>query len=55
MKNKVFTTLVLGVILTGGIFAQHYEPVQIKGRGMIIVDAEYTTYQNITRTREVFV
>jgi len=32
--------------------AEYYDPAQTKGLGVIVVDAEYITYRNVTRTRE---
>jgi len=61
LKTSAFirsVTLIFGlsaVFFFGSCATKNYEPSEVVGKGAINVNSEYTVYQNVTRTREVYV
>jgi hypothetical protein len=51
------SALVIFFVFCSGCVSEpkYYDPTEIKGLGVIVVDAEYTTYREVTRTRERYV
>ena len=55
MKYTLSLFLVIICFLSSSCATKFYEPSEVIGRGVIEVNSGYTIYQNVTRTREVYV